>query len=48
MAATKFYNSAAFLQKQNDSAAFLSQLPQYLDGRPVTLQNMVRLHFYYP
>jgi hypothetical protein len=41
-AATKaFYNSAFFMQKQNESAAFLSQLSPYLDGRPVTLQNMV-------
>ncbi|KZS90504.1 phosphoglycerate mutase-like protein [Sistotremastrum niveocremeum HHB9708] len=38
---TAFYNSSGFLQVANESAAFLSLLPPFLDGRPVTLQNMV-------
>jgi hypothetical protein len=37
-----FYNSTEFAQKKNESAAFLNLLPQFLDGRPVTLENMVR------
>jgi hypothetical protein len=40
-ATTAFYNSAEFQQKANESATFLSQLPPYLDGRNVTLENMV-------
>lgn len=35
-----FYNSIEFQEKANESAAFLSQLPPFLDGRPVTLVNM--------
>ncbi|KAJ7808863.1 histidine phosphatase superfamily [Mycena olivaceomarginata] len=36
-----FYNSTEFAQKKNESAAFLNLLPQFLDGRPVTLENMI-------
>ena len=36
-----FYNSPAFLAKAQQSASFLNQLPPYLDGRNVTLENMV-------
>lgn len=36
-----FYNSTEFKAKANESAAFLSDLAPYLDGRPVNLQNMV-------
>jgi len=43
-ATIEFYNSTAFLQKQNDSNAFLDQLPPYLDGRPVTLQDMWNIY----
>ncbi|EKM49712.1 uncharacterized protein PHACADRAFT_265304 [Phanerochaete carnosa HHB-10118-sp] len=39
-----FYNSTAFQQKANESAAFLSQLPPFLDGRPVTLVNMWNIY----
>ncbi|KAJ7695722.1 phosphoglycerate mutase-like protein [Mycena rosella] len=41
---TAFYNSSAFAQKRNESAAFLSQLPPFLDGRPVTLENMWNIY----
>jgi len=41
---TAFYNSPAFLQKANESAAFLAQLPPFLDGRPVTLENMWNIY----
>ncbi|VDC04591.1 unnamed protein product [Peniophora sp. CBMAI 1063] len=37
---SEFYNSTFFSQKQNESTAFLESLPPYLDGRPVTLENM--------
>jgi len=37
---TAFFNTPAFAQKANESAAFLKALTPYLDGRPVTLQNM--------
>ncbi|KAJ7465302.1 histidine phosphatase superfamily [Mycena latifolia] len=43
-ATTAFYNSTAFAQKRNESAAFLNQLPKYLDGRPVTLENMWNIY----
>ncbi|KAJ7164700.1 histidine phosphatase superfamily [Mycena crocata] len=43
-ATAAFYNSAEFAQKRAESAAFLSQLPQYLDGRPVTLENMWNIY----
>jgi hypothetical protein len=43
-ATTAFYNSTAFLRKQDESAAFLKQLPPYLDGRPVTLQDMWNIY----
>ncbi|KAJ7593527.1 histidine phosphatase superfamily [Mycena floridula] len=35
-----FYNSSVFKQKAADNADFLTQLPPFLDGRPVTLENM--------
>ncbi|KAF5355273.1 hypothetical protein D9758_006063 [Tetrapyrgos nigripes] len=38
-----FYNSSEFQKKANESSSFLNQLPQYLDGRPVTLQNMFNI-----
>lgn len=39
--ATKaFYNSPGFKQKAAEHADFLDLLPQYLDGRAVTLENM--------
>ena len=40
---TNFYNSAEFQQMANQSASFLDLLPPYLDGRPVSLENMVRI-----
>ncbi|KAJ7081378.1 histidine phosphatase superfamily [Mycena belliarum] len=43
-ATAAFYNSTAFAQKRSESAAFLSQLPQYLDGRAVTLENMWNIY----
>lgn len=36
-----FYNSAAFKQVAAENAAFLNSLPPFLDGRPVSLENMV-------
>ncbi|KAF8208599.1 histidine phosphatase superfamily [Mycena galopus ATCC 62051] len=39
-----FYASAEFAQKQNESAAFLNLLPPFLDGRPVTLENMYNVY----
>jgi hypothetical protein len=45
---TAFYNSPAFLEKANQSAAFLNALPPYLDGRNVTLENMVSMIQYIP
>ncbi|KAJ7126156.1 histidine phosphatase superfamily [Mycena epipterygia] len=39
-----FYNSTEFAQKRNESASFLNQLPQYLDGRPVQLENMWNIY----
>ncbi|KAL1744077.1 histidine phosphatase superfamily [Schizophyllum fasciatum] len=36
----EFYNSSAFQQKASDNDGFLNDLPPYLDGRPVQLQNM--------
>lgn len=39
---TDFYNSAEFQQMASQSAAFLDLLPPYLDGRSVSLENMVR------
>ncbi|KAF7346005.1 hypothetical protein MSAN_01826400 [Mycena sanguinolenta] len=40
----EFYASPEFAQKQNESAEFLSQLPPFLDGRPVTLENMYNIY----
>lgn len=39
-ATTAFYNSPAFQQKANENAAFLNSLAQYVDGKPVNLQNI--------
>ncbi|KAJ6620736.1 histidine phosphatase superfamily [Mycena sp. CBHHK59/15] len=39
-----FYNSTEFAQKQTESAPFLNSLKQYLDGRPVTLENMWNIY----
>ncbi|KAG7447894.1 phosphoglycerate mutase-like protein [Guyanagaster necrorhizus] len=41
-----FYNSTAFQAKANESASFLSLLSPYLDGRPVTLENMWNIYDY--
>jgi hypothetical protein len=38
-----FYASPAFAAKQAEAKTFLGALPPYLDGRNVSLQNMVRL-----
>jgi len=35
-----FYNSTSFQAKAEEQSAFLQSLPPFLDGRPVTLQNM--------
>ncbi|KAJ6511981.1 histidine phosphatase superfamily [Mycena vitilis] len=43
-ATAAFYNSTIFAQKRNESAAFLAQLPPFLDGRPVTLENMYNIY----
>jgi len=43
---TQFYQSPAFLAKANQSAAFLSELAPFLDGRAVTLQNMWNIYDY--
>lgn len=40
-----FYNSTLFQQVAQENADFLAQLPPFLDGRPVTLQNMVSKTF---
>ncbi|KAF7299313.1 hypothetical protein MIND_00880300 [Mycena indigotica] len=42
-ATTAFYASAEFAQKKNETSAFLAMLPPYLDGRPVTLENMYNI-----
>ncbi|XP_006462624.1 hypothetical protein AGABI2DRAFT_137285 [Agaricus bisporus var. bisporus H97] len=39
-----FYNSTEFKQKANESADFLNSLKQYLDGRPVSLENMRNIY----
>jgi hypothetical protein len=36
-----FYNTSTFAAKAAQAKSFLSLLPSYLDGRSVTLQNMV-------
>ncbi|KAI0768869.1 phosphoglycerate mutase-like protein [Irpex lacteus] len=41
-----FYKSPGFLQKANESAPFLNALPPFLDGRPVTLENMWNIFDY--
>jgi hypothetical protein len=45
-ATTAFYNSDVFKQKAAESASFLQALPPFLDGRPVTLQNMWNIFDY--
>ncbi|KAI0761989.1 phosphoglycerate mutase-like protein [Trametes elegans] len=35
-----FYNSSAFQEKASEAEKFLNDLEPYMDGRPVTLQNM--------
>jgi hypothetical protein len=40
-ATAAFYASPAFAAKQAEAKAFLGALPPYLDGRNVSLQNMV-------
>ncbi|KAJ8088244.1 hypothetical protein PM082_022316 [Marasmius tenuissimus] len=37
----EFYNSSEFKKKEEEHRTFLEQLPRYVDGRPVTLENMV-------
>jgi len=39
-ATSTFYDSAEFKAFGNEHTEFLDSLPQYLDGRPVTFQNM--------
>ncbi|KAL0062233.1 hypothetical protein AAF712_010915 [Marasmius tenuissimus] len=39
-ATKEFYASAEFKQKADEASSYLSQLSQYNDGRPVTLENM--------
>ncbi|KAL0578944.1 hypothetical protein V5O48_003035 [Marasmius crinis-equi] len=36
----EFYSSDEFKKKAEESKPFLDQLPRFLDGRPVTLENM--------
>ncbi|KAF8073645.1 histidine phosphatase superfamily [Lyophyllum atratum] len=43
-ATSRFYNSSAFHQMADDNANFLNSLSPYLDGRPVTLQNMWNIY----
>ncbi|KAI0073495.1 phosphoglycerate mutase-like protein [Panus rudis PR-1116 ss-1] len=43
---TQIYDSPIFKAKASESASFLSQLPQYLDGREVTLENMWNIYDY--
>ncbi|KAF5315099.1 hypothetical protein D9619_007012 [Psilocybe cf. subviscida] len=45
-ATNAFYNSQEFKQVAAENADFLSQLPQYLDGRPATLENMWNIFDY--
>lgn len=40
-ATAAFYNSTLFKQVASENAAFLQSLPPFLDGRAVTLENMV-------
>ncbi|KAI0823176.1 histidine phosphatase superfamily [Trametes gibbosa] len=41
-----FYDSAAFQAKQAEVAQFLTDLKPYMDGRPVTLENMWNIFDY--
>ncbi|KAJ7828088.1 histidine phosphatase superfamily [Mycena leptocephala] len=45
-ATAAFYNSTEFAQKRNETAAFLNDLAPFLDGRPVTLENMYNIYDY--
>jgi len=45
-ATAAFYNSSAFQQVAAENAAFLQSLPPFLDGRPVTLENMWNIFDY--
>ncbi|KAI5119299.1 hypothetical protein M0805_008214 [Coniferiporia weirii] len=45
-ATAAFYNSSLFKQVAAESAGFLQSLPPYLDGRPVTLENMWNIFDY--
>jgi hypothetical protein len=38
----EFYESAEFTAKEKETESFLAPLPHYLDGRNVSLENMVR------
>lgn len=42
---TAFYKSPAFVAKAQENDAFLKALPPFLDGRAVTLENMVRTSY---
>ncbi|EMD39680.1 hypothetical protein CERSUDRAFT_81063 [Gelatoporia subvermispora B] len=41
-----FYNSSGFLQMQAEEQPFLNELVPFLDGRPVTLENMWNIFDY--
>ncbi|KAL7279753.1 hypothetical protein ACG7TL_006160 [Trametes sanguinea] len=41
-----FYNSSAFQQKNSQVSQFLQDLKPYMDGRPVTLENMWNIFDY--
>lgn len=43
-ATNAFYASPEFQAKANESSAFLNSIKQYMDGRPVTLQNMWNIY----
>jgi len=45
-AISTFYNSTEFMQMQTDHSAFFNTVGQYLDGRPVNLQNMFNIFDY--
>ncbi|KIY49137.1 phosphoglycerate mutase-like protein [Fistulina hepatica ATCC 64428] len=45
-ATTAFYNSAEFAAKKVSNEAFLDELPSYLDGRNVSLENMWNIYDY--
>ncbi|KAF8157825.1 histidine phosphatase superfamily [Crassisporium funariophilum] len=45
-ATNEFYKSALFEQKAAEHASFLNELPRYLDGRQVSLENMWNIFDY--